>query len=92
MLNVIWASRTVPQLNEIPKAINAIIREIPVTISALSSGILFIAMITFSVRFRIARMPIQAAVPISVAIAADARAMVKVFQIASIIMVFDSIS
>ena len=59
---------------DIPKAMNASIREIPVTISALSMGILVIPITMALCTGFIVLMAIQAATPITVAIRAERKA------------------
>ena len=64
---------------EIPKAINASIREIPVTISAFSMGMLVMPMITVFGKGFMLLMAMAAAVPMTVAKRAEAKAMTRVF-------------
>ena len=71
---MIWAIRTVLKPREMPKAIKASIREIPVTISEFSIGILFIDMTMLRGSCRMLRMPMAAAVPRMVATRAEIRA------------------
>ena len=78
MLNVICAISTVLNPREMPNAINASIREIPVTISEFSIGMLLIPMtMVRGIRFMLL-MPMAAIVPMTVAIRADANAMSSV--------------
>ncbi len=51
MLKVICESNIVPNPNRKPKLIKSSIREIPVTISAFSIGMLVMPIITVRVRF-----------------------------------------
>ena len=68
MLNVICAISTVLNPREMPNAINASIREIPVTISEFSSVMLLIPMtMVRGIRFMLL-MPMAAIVPMTVAI------------------------
>ena len=69
-----WAIRMVLKPKDIPKAIKASIREIPVTMSALSIGILVIPItIALCIGFMVL-MAMQAATPITVAIRAERKA------------------
>ena len=77
-MNVIWANRIVLKPREIPKAMNISIREIPVTISEFSIGILLSPMQIVRGSFFIAESPMAAAVPRIVAISADRNAISNV--------------
>ena len=71
---------------DIPNAIKVSIREIPVTISAFSMGILVIPiMIVLGVRV-ILLIAIAATVPIMVAISAESTAITRVLESASMIL------
>ena len=86
ILKVIWLIRIVLNPRLMPNAINPSIKEIPVTISALSIGILLTAITTVLGTFLILLIPIAATVPISVAISADKNAITSVFLKADIIV------
>ena len=77
-MKVIWEMRTVSNPREMPKAMKASIREMPVTISAFSMGMLVIPMMAVRGAGRIFWMAMAAAVPIKVAIRAEAKATVSV--------------
>ena len=78
MLKVICAIRIVLNPREIPKAINASIREMPVTISAFSMGILVIPItIVRGTRFMLL-IAIAAAVPMMTAMMEDKNAISSV--------------
>ena len=78
MLNVMWAIKTVLNPREMPKAMNASIREIPVTISEFNIGMLFTPMTMVRGTFFMLLMPIAATVPIIVAMSADREAISRV--------------
>ena len=71
---------------------NASIREIPVTMSALRSVMLFSPMMKFSLFFLIALIPKHADVPMSVAGTEEITAMANVLIMAEIICLSPSIS
>ena len=75
-----------------PKAINASIREIPVTISAFSMGMLVTPMRTVLGRVPMLLMAMQAATPMTVAMRADSRAISRVLCRADIIFRLANIS
>ena len=67
MLNVIWDISTVLNPRDMPKAMNASIREIPVTISAFSMGMLVMPITTVFGTALMELMEMAAAVPMMVA-------------------------
>ena len=75
---MIWDIRTVLNPREIPKAMKASIREIPVTMSAFSIGILVMPITMVLGTARMELMEMAAAVPMIVATRADTKAMIKV--------------
>ena len=75
----------VPNPRLTPNAIKQSIREIPVTISAFISGILFIPITIVLGTFFMLLIPMHATVPIMVAISADRNAMIRVFHKADMI-------
>ena len=78
ILNVIWANKIVEKPREKRNAMNRSIREIPVTISAFSIGMFVTPIINVRNLLLSACIPIAAAVPITVAIRAESRAMMSV--------------
>ena len=78
MLNVIWDISTVLNPRDMPKAMNASIREIPVTISAFSMGMLVMPITTVFGTALMELMEMAAAVPMMVAMSADTKAMTRV--------------
>ena len=74
-----------------PKAMNANIKEIPVTISAFSIGILVMPMIIVRGSGFMLLMAMDAAVPMMVAISADTKAMSSVLTRASIMVALSNI-
>ena len=79
ILKEMWARRTVPKPNDTPATRNKSINEIPVTISALSIGILVTPIKKVRELFFIPEIPSAAKVPITVAISDDRRAITIVF-------------
>jgi len=88
MLKVICDISTLVKPKVNLSATNKSISEIPVTISALSIGILVIAIIMVRGVFFILLIAIAAAVPIMVAISADKTAIINVVYKAFIILSF----
>ena len=78
MLNVICANNIVENPSVNRHAMKRSMREIPVTISALSIGIFVTPSSNVRAFVRIAWMPRAAAVPIKVAIRAERKAMISV--------------
>ena len=78
ILKVMCAKRIVLNPRETPKATNISIREIPVTMSEFSIGMLLIPMKMVFGAFLILLMPMAAAVPRIVAIRAERKAMIRV--------------
>ena len=79
-----WASRIVSLPKRMPKLINKSIKEIPVTISAFSMGILLTAKNRFLAFAFILERAMQVKVPIMVAAREDTSAMNRVLERASI--------
>ena len=86
-----WAIRMVWKPREMPKAINANIKEIPVTISAFSIGILVMPMMMVRGSGFMLLMAMDAAVPMMVAISADTKAMTRVLTSASMMVALSNI-
>ena len=78
----------VPKPNLTPILIKRSIREIPVTISAFSMGMLVIPIIMARFLFFMPLMAMQATVPIQVEMAAERKAISSVLYSASNIMLF----
>ena len=92
MQNVMCDKSTVVHERSILNARKVIIKDIPITISAFNSGMLFRPINTFCDFFLILFMPRQAKVPINVETRAATKAIEKVFLIASIIWSFSSMA
>ena len=75
---MIWDISTVLNPRDMPKAMNASIREIPVTISAFSMGMLVMPITTVFGTALMELMEMAAAVPMMVAMSADTKAMTRV--------------
>ena len=78
MLKVMWEIKIVLNPRDIPKARKASIREIPVTISAFSMGMLVIPNTTVALTGFMLWMAMDAAVPMIQAIRADKKAISRV--------------